>query len=260
MSANNGSQPFWEHLDELRAVVIRVICAVVVTGIIAFCFKEQLFTVVLAPGDAKFITYRLLDNIASLTGAVTEDFAIQLINTGVARQFIVHMKTAMYAGVLCASPYIVYELFRFVSPALYENERRYAVRVAGGGYVMFFVGVVISYFIVFPLTFRFLGTYQVSGCVANMITLDSYMSTLVTLCLIMGIVCEMPVLAWLFAKLNLISAGFLRRYRKHAVVVILCLAAVITPTSDMFTVLVVAAPMCLLYEFSIFIVRHVSAA
>ena len=259
MTANDGNQTFWDHLDELRTVIIRIIIAIVVLAVIAFCFKETLFAIVLAPGNADFITYRFFNQIASLTGAEGADFTVQLINTGLARQFIVHMKTAICAGVLCASPYIVYELFRFVSPALYARERHYVVRVAGGGYVMFALGVLVSYFLVFPLTFRFLGTYQVSGTVVNMITLDSYMSTLITMSFALGIVFEMPVLAWLFAKLNLITADFMRRYRKHAVVTILCLAAVITPTSDMFTMLIVAAPMCLLYEASIVIVKHSSA-
>ena len=163
------------------------------------------------------------------------------------------MKTALCAGVLCASPYIIYQLFRFVSPALYTNERKYVMRVVGGGYVMFVVGILVSYFLIFPLTFRFLGMYQVSEDVANLITLDSYISTLVLMCLSMGIVFEIPILSWLFAKLGLLSADFMRRYRKHAIVIILVVAAIITPTSDVFTLSLVALPMWLLYEVSIFI-------
>ena len=160
------------------------------------------------------------------------------------------MKTALCAGVLCASPYILYQLFRFVSPALYENERRYVTRVVGGGYVMFGLGVLTSYFLIFPLTFRFLGTYQVSGDVDNLITLDSYISTLVMTCLAMGLVFEIPMLSWLFAKLGFLSDGFMRRYRKHAVIIILVVAAIITPTSDVFTLSLVALPMWILYEVS----------
>ena len=161
----------------------------------------------------------------------------------------------MCFGVICSSPYIVYQLFRFVSPALYAAERRYVVRVVGFGYLLFLVGAAVSYFLVFPLTFRFLGTYQVSGEVTNMITLESYISTLMTMTLAMGIVFEIPVLSWLFAKLGFLSSAFMRRYRKHAIVIILIVAAVITPTSDVFTLLVVALPMYLLYELSIVIVR-----
>ena len=181
---------------------------------------------------------------------------MQLINTGLAQQFIIHMKTALCAGVLCASPYILYQLFRFVSPALYANERKYVVRVVGGGYALFVVGVLVSYFLIFPLTFRFLGTYQVSGEVANLITLDSYISTLVLMCLSMGIVFEIPIYHAV-VKLGFLSADFMRRYRKHAIVIILVVAAVITPTSDVFTLSLVALPMWLLYEVSILLVDRV---
>ena len=250
-------QSFWEHLDVLRMAIVRSLLVAVVFGVAAFCFKEELFAVILAPKEADFITYRLL---YSLSGLVTEadapDFLVKLINTGLAGQFVIHMKAALCAGVLCASPYILYQLFRFVSPALYADERKYVVRVVGGGYAMFVVGVSVSYFLIFPLTFRFLGTYQVSGDVANLITLDSYISTLVLMCLSMGIVFEIPILSWLFAKLGLLSAGFMRKYRKHAIVVILVVAAIITPTSDVFTLSLVALPMWLLYEISIWIVKN----
>lgn len=240
----------------LRAAVVRSLLVAVGFGVAAFCFKEKLFAIILAPKEADFITYRLL---YSLNGLVTEadapDFLVKLINTGLAQQFIIHMKAALCAGILCASPYILYHLFRFVSPALYANERKYIVRVVGGGYAMFVVGVLVSYFLIFPLTFRFLGTYQVSGDVANLITLDSYISTLVLMCLSMGIVFEIPILSWLFAKLGFLSADFMRRYRKHAIVAILVVAAIITPTSDVFTLSLVALPMWLLYEVSIFIVN-----
>lgn len=257
MAAQSGKQSFWDHLDALRAAIVKSLLVAVVFGVAAFCFKEELFAVVLAPKEAGFITYRVLVSIGRLWAeAEPADFTVQLINTGLAEQFIIHMKTAMCAGVLCASPYILYQLFRFVSPALYTDERKYAVRIIGSGYLMFLLGVLVSYFLIFPLTFRFLGTYQVSDEVANMITLQSYISTLTMMCLAMGIVFEMPVLAWFFAKMGFLSADFMRRYRKHAIVIILVVAAVITPTSDVFTLSFVALPMWLLYEASIGIVRH----
>ncbi|MDE6215152.1 twin-arginine translocase subunit TatC [Bacteroides sp.] len=257
MVASTDKQSFWEHLDVLRAAIVKIVAVAVVFGIAAFCFKEELFAVVLAPKNDGFIIYRLFNRIAALAGGETGSFAVQLINTGLAQQFIIHMKTALCAGVLCASPYILYQLFRFVSPAMYANERKYVVRVVGGGYAMFVVGVLVSYFLIFPLTFRFLGTYQVSGEVANLITLDSYISTLVLMCLSMGIVFEIPILSWLFAKLGFLSADFMRRYRKHAIVIILVVAAIITPTSDVFTLSLVALPMWLLYEASILLVDRV---
>ena len=256
MAVETNKQSFWEHFDVLRTAIVKIAAVAVGFGIAAFCFKEGLFAVVLAPKDDGFVTYRLFNRIAAWAGGETGSFAVQLINTGLAQQFIIHMKTALCAGVLCASPYILYQLFRFVSPALYANERKYVVRVVGGGYAMFVVGVLVSYFLIFPLTFRFLGTYQVSGDVENMIALQSYISTLMTMSLAMGLVFEIPILSWLFAKLGFLSADFMRRYRKHAIVIILVVAAIITPTSDVFTLSLVALPMWLLYEASILIVKR----
>lgn len=255
MAANTDKQSFWEHLNVLRAAIVKIVAIATVFSITGFCFKEELFAVVLAPKNDSFITYRLFNWIAAWAGGETGSFAVLLINTGLAQQFIIHMKTALCAGVLCTSPYIIYQLFRFLSPALYTNERKYVMRVVSGGYVMFVVGILASYFLIFPLTFRFLSMYQVSEDVANLITLDSYISTLVLMCLSMGIVFEIPILSWLFAKLGLLSADFMRRYRKHAIVIILVVAAIITPTSDVFTLSLVALPMWLLYEVSIFIVN-----
>lgn len=258
MTNNTEGLTFWEHLDELRSALIKIAVVIIVFAVIAFLFKEELFAVVLAPKDADFITYRFLGRISGIFNAGdTGRFFVRLINTGLAEQFIIHMKTAACAGLLCASPYILYQLFRFVSPALYENERRYAVSLVGSGYFMFMLGVLVSYFLIFPLTFRFLGTYQVSGEVENMISLQSYISTLILMSLSLGIVFEMPVLLWLFAKMGFISSSFMKTYRRHAIVIILVVAAVITPTSDIFTLLVVSLPMWLLYEISIFIVRTV---
>ena len=255
MATETNTQSFWEHLDVLRTAIIKIVTVAVVFGIAAFFFKEQLFDVVLAPKDDKFITYRLLNRITAWAGGSMDAFSIRLINTGLAQQFIIHMKTALCAGVLCSSPYILYQLFRFVSPALYDNERKYVTRMVGGGYAMFGLGVLVSYFLIFPLTFRFLGTYQVNGDVDNLISLDSYISTLVMMCLAMGIVFEIPILSWLFAKLGFLSAEFMRKYRKHAIVIILAMSAIITPTSDVFTLSLVALPMWILYEVSILIVK-----
>ena len=240
MAADTDKQSFWEHLDVLRAAIVKSLLVAVVFGVAAFCFKEELFAVILAPKDADFITYRLLYSLGGLAG-----------------QFIIHMKAALCAGVLCASPYILYQLFRFVSPALYVNERKYVVQVVGGGYAMFALGVAVSYFLIFPLTFRFLGTYQVSGEVENMIALQSYISTLMTMSLAMGLVFEIPILSWLFAKLGFLSADFMRKYRKHAIVVILVVAAIITPTSDVFTLSLVSLPIWILYETSILLVSKI---
>ncbi len=240
---------FWDHLDELRGTLIRIICAVVVFGIAAFVMKEELFSVVLAPRSSDFITYRLLG---------TEEFSIHLMNTGLTEQFMIHMKTALYAGLLVASPYILYELFRFVSPGLYANERHDAVWIVGAAYLMFLVGTLVNYFVVFPFTVRFLGTYQVSPDVANMLTLQSYIDTLLGMSLVMGVVFELPVVCALMGRMGLINGQMMATYRRHALVAILIVAAIITPTTDAFTLFVVALPIYLLYELSILIVRIIT--
>jgi sec-independent protein translocase protein TatC len=241
-----GTMTFWDHLDELRSVIIRAFVVTVVVAVVAFCLKDELFAVVLAPRTSNFITYRLMG---------VEPFSIHLMNTGLTEQFMIHMKTAFYAGVLVASPYIVYLLFRFISPALYDNERRYATALVSSGYLMFMLGTLLNYFLIFPLTVKFLGTYQVSEDVANMLTLQSYMDTLLMMSLVMGIVFELPVVSWLLSRMGLINAQMMKTWRKHAVVAILIISAIITPTTDAFTLFVVALPIWLLYEVSILIVN-----
>lgn len=241
-----GALTFWDHLDELRSVLIRILVITAIAAAAAFCLKESLFAVVLAPRSSDFITYRLMG---------VEPFSIHLMNTGLTEQFMIHLRTALYAGVLIALPYILYQLFRFVSPALYASERRYATVLVGSGYVMFMMGTVLNYLVVFPLTVKFLGTYQVSPDVANMLTLQSYIDTLLGMNLVMGVVFELPVVCALMGCLGLIDSQWMGRYRRHAVVVILMVAAIITPTTDVFTLLVVSLPIWLLYEVSILIVR-----
>ena len=243
---DDAQMTFWEHLDVLRDSIIRMIVAAVVMGVVAFCLKEPLFDIVLAPKDSDFITYRWLGG---------EAFSINLINTGLAEQFLIHMKVALMVGVLVASPYILFLLFRFIAPALYENERRYSVRITVAAYAMFLLGIVVNYFIIFPLTVRFLGTYQVSETVSNMLTISSYIDTLMMMSLIFGIIFEIPVVSWLLAIFGLLKASWMSQYRRHAVIAILILAAAITPTGDALTLVIVALPIWLLYEVSILIVK-----
>ena len=237
---------FWDHLDELRSVIIRILVITVVAAAVAFCLKDELFAVVLAPRTSDFITYRLMG---------VEPFNIHLMNTGLTEQFMIHLKTAMYAGVLVVSPYIIWQFFRFISPALYDNERKYATLLCTSGYLMFMLGTALDYFLIFPLTVKFLGTYQVSPDVANMLTLQSYMDTLIMMCLVMGIVFELPVVSWILGRMGLVNRQMMRSMRRHAVVVILVVAAIITPTTDAFTLFIVALPIWLLYEVSILIVK-----
>ena len=241
---------FWEHLDVLRADLIRILVAAGVMAIGAFFLKDLLFDIVLWPRSAEFPTYRIL-------GA--EPFHLKLINTELTEQFMVHMKVALVAGLFVASPYVIFVLFRFISPALYEGERRISLHVGGAAYLMFLAGVVVNYFLLFPLTVHFLGTYRVSDEVDTLLTLSNYVDTFLMMSLLFGIVFEIPVVAWLLARFGLLKATWMMRYRRHAIVAILLVAAILTPTTDVLTLLVVSLPIWLLYEASIAIVRITNA-
>lgn len=236
---------FWDHLDILRWAILRSLAVAVVFAVAAFCLKDLLFAVVLAPRSSDFVTFRLMG---------VEPFSVHLMNTGLTEQFLTHMRVAMYAGVLCAAPYIIYELFRFISPGLYAAERRAAVWVVSSGYVMFMLGTLLNYLLIFPLTVRFLGTYQVSADVDNMLTLQSYIDTLLSMSLIMGIIFELPVVCAILGRLGMVNRRLMSHYRRHAVVAILIVAAIITPTTDIFTLCIVSLPIWLLYEASILLV------
>lgn len=240
---------FWEHLDVLRGCLIRIFAAIIVGGVAAFFFKDTLFSLVLAPSRSDFFMYQLL-------GA--EPFQIHLINTDLTEQMMIHLKMAASAGVLLASPYIIYSLFSFVTPALRADEYRYSVRFTFAAYLMFMLGIVVNYLLIFPLTVRFLATYQVSTDIDNMLTISSYINTLLMMSFLFGIVFEIPALSWLLAKFGILRAAWMRQYRRHAIVAILILSAVITPTSDLFTLTIVSLPIWLLYELSIFLVKRVN--
>jgi sec-independent protein translocase protein TatC len=249
------AKSFWSHLDELKSHLVRIVAVVVVFTAVAFALKEWLFEFILAPTKGDFITYKLMEQLHLAVLPADGGAIAPLINTGLAQQFILHVKAAICAGVLLTSPYLIYLLFHFISPALYTHERKYAIRLVGSGYVMFILGVLLSYYLIFPLIFRFLGTYQVSEVVANTVTIDSYMDTLMMTCLSMGIVFEIPVICWILGRMGIINAHMMTHYRRHVIVALLIVAAIITPTSDVFTLTIVAFPMWLLYEFSILIVR-----
>jgi sec-independent protein translocase protein TatC len=247
---DDGMMTFWDHLDVLRSAILKIIVAAAAFSVLAFVFKDPLFRVILAPSSSTFITYRLLGS---------EDFALHLINTGLTEQFMIHLKTAFSVGLLLASPYVVYVLYQFIAPALYPQEKRYVSKVVGSGYLLFLLGVVVNYFIVFPFTVRFLGTYSVSSDVENMLSIQSYIDTLLMLSFVFGVLFELPVLSWLLAKLGMLKYEWMMRYRRHAIIVVLIVAAIVTPTSDVFTLLIVSLPIWLLYEVSILVVKHTTS-
>ena len=248
MSETADSKSFWDHLEELRGSLIRIVVAVLLFSVLAFCFKDLLFRIVLAPKDSTFFMYKLFGG---------GDFSLSLMNIGLTEQFMIHLKTAFAFGILMASPYIIKVLFDFIRPALYEDERKHSVCLVLVAYVMFLIGVVANYLFVFPLTVRFLGTYQVSAEVHNMLTLQSYMDTLIMMSIVFGIVFEIPVISWLLARFGFLKAEYMTHYRRHAIVAILIIAAIITPTGDAFTLMIVSLPIWLLYELSVLVVKRV---
>lgn len=250
---------FWDHLDELRKVFFRIIVVVLALACIAFLNKELLFDIILAPQRSDFILYRLFNRMATefaLPSLALEDFHVELINTQLTSQFMIHMSTSLYAGLLLASPYIIYMLFSFISPALHDVERKTCLKIMAPAFLLFLIGILLNYYIIFPLSFRFLATYQVSEIVVNKITLSSYISSFTLLSLLLGVAFEIPVVAYFLSKLGLLTADRLRQYRKYSFVGILLLAAIITPTSDIFTLLLVTAPLYLLYELSILVIHR----
>jgi sec-independent protein translocase protein TatC len=239
-------------------MLFRILGVAGLIAIVVFCFKDITWNILMAPSEWDFCTYRWLETTMQAIGIDFrfEEFHVDMIATDLSSQFMTHITTAVYLGLLGASPYILYELFRFISPALYENERKYSVQVAVIIYVLFLLGVLMSYFVLFPISFRFLGTYSVSAKVVSNITLDSYISTFVSLTLVMGVVFQLPVVAFFLGKLGVVSSWMLSKYRKHALIVIMLVAAIITPP-DLMTLILVTIPLYLLYEVSIRVVKWV---
>ena len=245
------AESFWDHLDELRSVLIRCVVAWGICAVAAFCFRDALFAFLFAPTHPDFITYRLLRSLPC--GEGWGEVSVSFINTQLAAQFTVHMQVAALVGLVIAFPFLLWQLYGFLSPALYPHEKRAAGRIIGFGTVLFLCGVALNYLVIFPFAFRFLATYQVQPEVVNQIALDSYVSTLLILSLLMGILFEMPMVAWALGKAGLLEAAWLKQYRRHALVTLMILAAVITPTGDAFTLMLVTIPLYLLYELSIMV-------
>ena len=228
-------------------------------GIVIFCCKDITFDILFAPNSSEFITYRIIENVCRQLNmtVVFEPYSIQMINTELSSQFMTHLSTSVYLALLLASPLILIELFRFITPALYDNERKYSARITCTIFLLFITGVLMSYFVIFPFSIRFLGTYQVSEDVVNMINLSSYISTFTALTFMMGIVFQIPVISFFLAKMGILEAEFMARYRRHALIIIMIIAAIITPP-DIFTLVLVTIPMYALYELSILIVKRIN--
>lgn len=247
---------FWDHLDALRGVLFRIVIVVAVLAVASFIAMPWIFdNVIMAPCSGSFVTYRLFDSLAAATGfadlaSADPDFRVDIVSLELTSQLFIHLSAAFWAAFMLGFPIIIYLLWGFVSPGLYENEKRGAIRAFVFGNIMFYLGVAVGYFLIFPLAVRFLANYTLSDAIRPIVSLDSYMDNFFTLLLMMGAVFELPLLAWLLGKMGLLTRSFFKNYRRHAIVVLLIVAAIITPTGDPFTLLLVFIPIYALWEAS----------
>lgn len=261
MSADDKETTFWDHLDALRGVLVKIGITVVAAAILLFIFMKPIFNkVILAPCSSNFVLYNWLDAFGGASDSMwlpslgSQGFEVHLINIELASQFFTHMTLSCWLAVVLTFPIIIYLIWTFVRPGLYPHERRGAVKAFALGNVMFYAGVATGYFLVFPLTLRFLADYQLSEQIPNTISLTSYIDNFLVILLLMGLVFELPLLAWLLGKMGLLTRSFFAKYRRHAIVALLFLAAIITPTGDPFTLFMVFLPIYLLWEGSALIV------
>jgi len=241
---------FWDHLDDLRACLIRALVIFVVFLIGSFIALQYIFDpVILGPSKGDFFIYKALGFIY---GSAQD---VDIININVASQFMTHMTTSLWMGLLLSFPFLMYQLWIFIRPALYKNEIKGVRTAFCSGTVLFYIGCAVGYLLVFPITFRFLTQYSISQEIVNHISLNSYMSILITMVFVMGLVFELPSLSWMLGKIGILNKQMLKEWRRYAVAILLVLAAIITPTGDPFTLMVVFVPLYLLYELSILVVK-----
>ncbi|MCF6170038.1 MAG: twin-arginine translocase subunit TatC [Bacteroidales bacterium] len=251
---------FWDHLDELRLHIVRSLIAVVVLAIVAFLNRQFIFdSVILAPSTSNFFTNRALCRIGewlSLSALCVDDMKLEIINIKMSGQFLTHMYISIVAGFIFAFPYVLWEIWRFVQPAMLENERKYSKGGLFTSTFLFLLGILFSYYLIVPLTVNFLGTYQVSESVTNQISLSSYISTVVSLTFAVGVVFELPILVYFLTKIGILTPEFMIKNRKYMFVILLILSAIITPP-DMFSQVLVVLPLVGLYELSIGVSKRV---
>lgn len=234
---------FWDHLDVLRGTLFRSALSVLLVSIVMFCFKNFLFEkIILAPSRPDFFLYKILGGNVSM----------QLINTEVSAQFFVHLKVSFICGFVIAFPYVIYEIWKFIAPALYDNEMRSVRNAFLGSALLFYAGVATGFCLIFPVTLSFFQGYTVSDTIANTVTLNSYISMFSSMVILFGIVFEFPVLIAILSNMGIVTKDTLKKYRKYAFVGVLIVAAIITP-ADPFSMLIAAAPLYLLYELSVFV-------
>ena len=255
-SSNETLLTFGGHLEVLRRMLFRILGVLLVVGVVVFCLKDETFGLILAPTKDEFCFYGWVEDFLHFFGSSFrfEAMNVQMISTELSTQFMTHLTSSIYVALLLSSPYILFELFGFIAPALYENEKRSSKIVLLMVYLLFILGVLISYFILFPLSFRFLVTYQVESSIENTITISSYISTFTTLTLMVGVAFQLPIVSYILGRMRILSSAQLKHFRRYALFVITILSAVITPP-DIMSCFFVMGPLYLLYECSIYVVK-----
>ncbi len=261
MKDPNSEMTFLDHLEALRWHLVRSAAFIIVIAIVAFLNKEIVFDgVIMAPKNTDFLTYRVLCELSEryhLDMCLSKvDFNV--VNLTISGQFTTHMWIAFMAGFVLGFPYLIWEIWRFVKPALSEREISYSKGIVFFTSLLFLTGILFGYFIITPLSINFLGNYKVSEEISNSISMDSYINTVTVLSLSTGIVFELPMVVYFLSKLGILTPTFMRQYRKHAMVINLIIAALITPSPDITSQLMVAVPLFILYEISIYVSKVVS--
>lgn len=251
---------FLDHLEQLRWHIIRSSIAVIVLAVVAFIFNEIIFdSIIIKPKNPDFITNILLcdfGDVVNIKALCINSQPFEIININMAGQFSTHIMVSIVVGIIASFPYIFYEFWRFLEPALYPEEKSYSKGAVFYSSLLFLLGVLFGYFIIVPLSVHFLGSYAVSVEVVNQINLKSYISTVTSVCLAAGVIFELPVLVYFLSKVGLVTPSFLRKYRKHSIIAILLLSAIITPP-DIFSQVLVCLPLIVLYEAGIVISKRI---
>lgn len=252
---------FLQHLEELRWHIIRAFLSIIIFAIIAFINKDFIFdTIIFNPKTSDFWTNRMFDKLALLTGIDSlriNTKELQLISIKMADNFMTHIWTSIIAGLIISSPYVFFEVWRFISPALYEKERNHSGGAVFYMSVLFILGVLFGYFLIVPLSIHFLGSYTISDEVINQINMRSYISTVTSISLASGVIFELPIFVYFLSKIGILTPALMKNYRRHAYVALLLLSAIITPP-DVFSQIMVCFPLVILYEIGIVISRRVN--
>jgi sec-independent protein translocase protein TatC len=258
---NEEEMTFWDHLDDLRSTIFRIVGFVGIASLAFFAFMKPIFDlVILAPSRNDFFLYQWFSHISRkipfLPDFITSSFDVKIININLASQFLVHLTSSLWFSLVFSFPFVVYQLFLFVKPALYANERKNAGGVFFFGNILFYCGVAVGYFFLFPLTLRFLAGYQLSKFIEQSVSLDSYMSTFLMVCFFMGLVFELPILAWFLSQLGILHREFFNKYRKHAFFALFVFVAIFSPTGDPLTIMLFFIPIYALWEISALVVKR----